>query len=65
LALAAGVFLFRASSALSRYDLGLFFPDAVCGFDFKKVYGELGDGFIEAHHLLPISQKSAGTFSED
>jgi len=33
----------------------------VCGFDFKKAYGELGDGFIEAHHLLPISQKSAGS----
>ena len=28
----------------------------VCGFDFKKVYGFRGDGFIEGHHKHPISQ---------
>jgi 5-methylcytosine-specific restriction protein A len=28
----------------------------VCGFDFLEVYGELGDGFIECHHLTPISE---------
>lgn len=27
----------------------------VCAFDFGKVYGELGEGFIHVHHLLPIS----------
>jgi 5-methylcytosine-specific restriction protein A len=27
----------------------------VCSFNFKKVYGDLGDEFIEAHHLTPIS----------
>lgn len=27
----------------------------VCGFDFKKVYGELGEDFIECHHINPIS----------
>ncbi|MCF8719442.1 MrcB family domain-containing protein [Nitrospina gracilis] len=27
-----------------------------CGFDFKKYYGELGEKYIEAHHLTPISQ---------
>lgn len=27
----------------------------VCDFDFEKVYGELGDGYIEAHHTIPIS----------
>jgi 5-methylcytosine-specific restriction enzyme A len=27
----------------------------VCGFSFEAVYGELGAGFIEAHHLRPIS----------
>lgn len=26
----------------------------VCGFDFKKVYGELGAGYIEVHHLTPV-----------
>jgi 5-methylcytosine-specific restriction enzyme A len=27
-----------------------------CGFDFKAVYRELGDGFCEVHHLLPLSK---------
>lgn len=27
-----------------------------CGFDFTEKYGELGEGFIEAHHIKPISQ---------
>ncbi|MDF7775913.1 DUF3578 domain-containing protein [Sphingomonas sp. AOB5] len=26
-----------------------------CGFDFEKVYGALGHQFIEAHHLVPLS----------
>lgn len=26
-----------------------------CGFDFEKNYGTLGKGFIEAHHLTPLS----------
>lgn len=28
---------------------------AVCGFDFEKVYGELGKGFIHVHHKIPVS----------
>lgn len=28
----------------------------VCGFDFYKVYGELGKGFIECHHRVPLAQ---------
>jgi predicted HNH restriction endonuclease len=27
-----------------------------CGFDFQKVYGELGSGFAELHHLRPLSE---------
>lgn len=27
----------------------------ICGFDFEKVYGELGKDFIEVHHLIPLS----------
>lgn len=27
----------------------------VCGFDFGERYGELGSGFIEAHHLRSVS----------
>jgi 5-methylcytosine-specific restriction protein A len=27
----------------------------VCGFDFEKVYGDIGKGFIHVHHLTPLS----------
>lgn len=27
-----------------------------CGFDFKDVYGEFGDGFCEVHHIQPLSK---------
>jgi 5-methylcytosine-specific restriction protein A len=27
----------------------------ICGFDFEKVYGERGMGFIEVHHTEPLS----------
>jgi 5-methylcytosine-specific restriction protein A len=27
-----------------------------CGFDFEKVYGEIGKNYIEAHHKQPIHQ---------
>jgi len=29
---------------------------AVCGFDFSRVYGSLGEGFIHVHHIIPIGQ---------
>jgi hypothetical protein len=28
---------------------------ACCNFDFASTYGELGNGFIEAHHTKPVS----------
>ena len=28
----------------------------VCGFDFKNFYGELGEGYIHVHHIIPLSQ---------
>ena len=28
----------------------------VCGFDFGKVYGKLGRGFIHVHRLTPVSE---------
>ncbi len=28
----------------------------VCGFDFSKAYGEIGNDFIEAHHIKPVSE---------
>lgn len=31
----------------------------ICRFDFEKQYGEIGRGFIECHHTLPISEYKA------
>ncbi len=28
---------------------------AVCGFNFKEMYGDLGHGFIEVHHISPLN----------
>jgi putative restriction endonuclease len=27
-----------------------------CGFNFSQTYGAVGEGFIEAHHTLPVSE---------
>src|SRR5690606_9866846 len=32
-----------------------------CSFDFYKFYGELGKGFIECHHLIPLSEIDEAT----
>ncbi|GHU87354.1 hypothetical protein FACS189476_02660 [Spirochaetia bacterium] len=29
---------------------------SICGFEFKKVYNGIGDGFIHVHHIVPISK---------
>ena len=34
---------------------------SVCSFDFHKVYGIIGKGFIEAHHITPLSQLNGDT----
>jgi 5-methylcytosine-specific restriction protein A len=31
----------------------------VCGFNFEEVYGAVGKGYIEVHHLTAISQTKA------
>lgn len=28
----------------------------ICGFDFERVYGELGRDYIHVHHIVPISE---------
>jgi len=28
----------------------------ICGFDFRDRYGNLGEGYIHVHHLIPLSQ---------
>ena len=29
----------------------------ICGFDYEKVYGELGKGYIEVHHIKPLASQ--------
>lgn len=33
----------------------------VCGFSFRETYGEIGEGFIEAHHIIPLSRLTVET----
>ncbi|NPD04513.1 HNH endonuclease [Nocardioides sp. zg-1308] len=33
---------------------GLLIACEVCEFDFGRAYGDLGDGYIEVHHVLPL-----------
>lgn len=37
----------------------------ICGFDFAQRYEELGAGYIEAHHLNPLSERDATTWTEN
>jgi predicted HNH restriction endonuclease len=39
-------------ACIARYGVACF----VCGFNFKSVYGDAGDGFIHVHHLKPLSE---------
>lgn len=34
---------------------------SVCSFSFSETYGEVGEGFIEAHHIQPISSLKPDT----
>jgi hypothetical protein len=36
----------------------------VCGFSFLERYGEIGHGFIEAHHITPLGELRAGTVTK-
>lgn len=31
----------------------------ICGFDFRKTYGEIGKDFIHIHHIIPLHQISS------
>lgn len=37
---------------------------AICGFDFEKVYGDIGRDFIEIHHIVPIHERG-GVYKVD
>ena len=52
------------TAAIAHYTADGIIKCAVCGFDFKKTYGELGDGYIQMHHEKPIYQYSDAGFEE-
>lgn len=39
-------------------------PCEICGFDFRKVYGDRGRHFIEAHHKIPLNMLEEGQLSD-
>ena len=39
-------------------------PCEICGFDFRKVYGDRGRHFIEAHHKVPLNMLEEGQLSD-
>jgi len=49
-----------SSSQIKRIKKKLGYICQGCEFDFQKVYGELGKHYIEAHHLIPISELKKG-----
>ena len=36
------------------------FKCKICGFDFEEKYKDLGKGFIEVHHIIPIALMGEG-----
>ena len=49
-----------SSSKIKRIKKKLGYICQACGFDYEGKYGELGKGYIEAHHLVPISELKKG-----
>ena len=47
------------AKALFKAKHGRLFCEA-CKFDFKTKYGSVGDGFIEVHHTIPVSELKPG-----
>ncbi|HDR8026315.1 TPA: HNH endonuclease [Bacillus cereus] len=33
----------------------------ICKFDYKEKYGELGEDYIEGHHVIPVSELEEGS----
>ena len=52
----------RSKRLVKRFKRNLkSFTCVVCTFDFSRRYGEIGEGFIEAHHVVPLAQLAAGS----
>jgi len=51
----------RSRSLVDRFKRELTsFACAVCNFDFAETYGVLGNGFVEAHHKIPVAMLKPG-----
>ena len=48
------------SSEIKKIKTKLGYECMACGFDFAENYGEIGNEYIEAHHLKPISSLKEG-----
>ncbi len=47
------------NSALRKNALDIHGYDCMaCGFNFEECYGEIGKGFIEVHHVLPLANNA-------
>lgn len=49
----------EAKEQFKRNNNGRLFCE-VCGFDFKMIYGNRGEDFIEGHHIKPVSELCEG-----
>jgi len=47
--------IIKQAKILAKKKHGRLFCE-ICGFDYKKIYGEHGSDFIEGHHIKPVSQ---------
>ena len=36
-------------------------PCEACGISFKEIYGDIGERFIEAHHVFPLAELTEQT----
>jgi hypothetical protein len=58
-------YFFTRNATLARRAKELFgYVCQACDFQFNEAYGELGDGFIECHHLNPLSERSEEEWTE-
>jgi 5-methylcytosine-specific restriction enzyme A len=48
------------SSEIKKIKSKLGYECMACGFDFEENYGEIGNEYIEAHHLKPIASLKEG-----
>ena len=46
----------RSSDARAKCIARYGFNCTICNFDFAKIYGEMGEGFIHVHHIVPLSE---------